>query len=138
MWYVYSTLTNSHKYTNWAPPAGPGQLQQIIGKPVLIQGGANLADKNQFTPLGVRTEVTDEQYQYLLANTMFKRHLDAGHLIVKDERQEADEVAMEMHARDAAAPLTPKSEIFQGTDVESVKPAGLGERLGAAVRSILH
>lgn len=134
MHYVYSTLTNSHAYTNWTRPADPNFKPEKIedrkkGFPVVIQGGANLATspeskRGRHTPAGVVTQITEEQLEYCRQNSTFLRHEKQGFLLVIDSKQDAEEVARDMTARDKVAPITPQSEIFQSED--GVKPLTTG------------
>ena len=112
--YVFSTLTNDHVYTQWTRPSDPNMGPEIIPRPVLINGGANRATypdgaQGRFTPRGVRTEVTEAQMEYLNGSTMFKRHLKKGFITVTTSKEESDLVARDMQKKDNSAPLTPTS-----------------------------
>ena len=123
--YVYSTLTNSYEYRLWTRPSDVNMGPEVISK-VFINGGANNADKKQNTPLGVRTEITDAQYEELQQNTTFKRHVQRGFIVVKDSKDDPDRVAQKnMEARDHSAPYTPKSDIFKDDTLETAKPSTL-------------
>ena len=142
--FVYSTLTNSHAYTNWTRPSDPLKRPEIVvqdngfKEQVLIEGGANLANSNVITPLGMRTEIDERQYEVLKRNTMFQRHLEQGFLVVKTEVDDPELIAKKyMAARDASAPLTPNSDIFQGDAPEVVKPKeDIGNKIVSAVRGV--
>lgn len=116
-YYVYSTLTNSHRYADYKPQTAPGQPLEIKAS-VLIHGGANRATDKQMTPLGIMTEVNEGEMQILQTVPLFRQHLEEGFIIVKTDKQDPDMVAKDMTARDQSAPLTPKSAVFQHRDNE--------------------
>ena len=112
MHYVYSTLTNSHRYTNWTRPSDPTLQPEIIGEPVTINGGANLATSPESnaglrTPKGVLTVVNDEQLEYLRANSRFLSHEKQELIFVVSTKEKIDTVVRDMNPHDKAAPLTP-------------------------------
>lgn len=140
--FVYSTLTNNHMYTNWVAPGEKSMIRIIVGKPVLIKGGANLADVEnpKFAPKGVVTEVTEDQLGYLEQNSMFRKHKQKGLIVVANERLDPERVAAaSMEPKDNSAPLTPDSEIFQKVDADgnTIKPVtektGIVDRVKSAV-----
>lgn len=142
--YVYSTLTNDHAYTNWKK--GGGAINEVIvhsdgfKEQILIKGGANLANAHIITPLGARTEITERQYECLQRNTMFQRHLKQQHLLVKNEADDPEIIARKyMQARDSAAPLTPNSDAFRGDTPDTVKPSDKPvKKVISAIRSMLN
>lgn len=116
--FVFSTLTNDHKYTNWRTPNEKSMIRIIDGE-VLIRGGANLAtaDNPKFAPKGVMTEVSDQQMEILEKNSQFKKHVAKGLIFVTREHADPEVVAKsDMLAKDNSAPLTPDSEIFNRPD----------------------
>jgi hypothetical protein len=121
--YIYSTLTNDYSYTNWTRPTDPNKYPEIIAQ-VLVKGGANRATDKLITPLGVRTEVTDQQLEQLEVNTTFKRHKDQGLIVVMTDKEDPDDIAKMMTAKDPSAPITPNDPIFKRTDADgfSIKP----------------
>lgn len=129
--FVYSTLTNDHRYTNWTRPDDQKMLPKVISE-VLIKGGANRANVHGLTPLGIRTEVTDEQLESLKANKIFGRHCEQKLILVYDELEDPEIVARKhMQSADPSAPLTPNSEIFQrvNEDGEKIIPKSNGSIL---------
>lgn len=114
--HVYSTLTNDYKYTNWSRPSDVTKYPEIISE-VLIKGGANRATDRLVTPLGVRTEVTDQQLESLEQNVTFNRHKKLGFILVTTDKEDADDVARRsMTPKDKSAPVTPNDPIFQRQD----------------------
>jgi len=102
--YIYSTLTLSSEYVDWQKRDG---LQPRRGKVVRIQGGANVPDKSLVTPLGVVTKVTDEDYEFLKGNRVFKLQVANGNISVQDREHKVEKVARDMTSKDGSAPLTP-------------------------------
>ena len=101
--YVYSTLTCDQRYTAWEK--GGGDIPVEAGS-VLIKGGSNVADARVITRIGVRTEVTDEEYALLLENEVFKLHFDNGFITVEEKKVDPEVVAADLVSRDASAPIT--------------------------------
>lgn len=100
--FVYSTLTADQLYVNYQHGASgiPIELSRVF-----IKGGANIpAMKTLITPLGVSTEVTDEQLEHLKLNPVFNRHKEKGFITVLNKKADADAVATDMNGRDASAP----------------------------------
>jgi hypothetical protein len=125
--YIHSTLTHSHKYHQWSQPTDQNMIPEIIGIPVVIQGGANRAtfpdDKfGRHTPKGVMTEVTEEQMDYLNGCSAFQKHVKQGFLTVTHSNEAPERIASDMEKRDNSAPLTPDSPEFNKPD--PVEPEG--------------
>lgn len=95
--YIISTLSNDQRYI----------LED--GNYVLINGKANITNKNLITPLGMVTNVDDDLIPLLEKNRVFQIHKENGFITVQRSKikdSEADEVAKDMEARDESAPLT--------------------------------
>lgn len=103
-YYVYSTLSNDNRYGE-----------------VLINGKANVANKNVITPLGVVTRITSAQLDEAKTFPVFQLHMDNGYLTVEKYKEDADLVASDMTGRDASAPETPETLMLNDSDVESVE-----------------
>ena len=99
--HITSTLTAPQEYAEWTEQPGGGL--KII-KSVIVQGGANVANKHFVTPQGVVTEVTDEQADFLKNHVGFKEHQERG--FVKIHRTEKMDVKG-LEAGDASKPATP-------------------------------
>jgi DNA-nicking Smr family endonuclease len=84
-------------------PAG----MQVPVKEVIINGGANIANKSLFTPYGVVTSISDEEAELLQNNYVFKRQQEAGFIRIEKKEQDPEKVvsANGMTERDASAPL---------------------------------
>lgn len=125
--YVYSTLSQDVVYTNFVKS---GNDLQIPHDEVRIRGGAHVIDeKTLVTPLGKRTEITDEQHEILKRNEVFKRHVKNGFIVVQDNRQKAEKVAKEhMEAKDKSAQMTPE-------DFEALRKNGEPGKIPAKVQN---
>ena len=106
--YVFSTLASDVAYTNHAQ--GGGDLP-IDLPPVVIKGGAGIANERIVTPRGVATEVTEEQVEYLRANQVFQLHEKNGFVMVSESYADPDTVAADMTGRDISAPIVPQDNI---------------------------
>lgn len=101
--YVYSTLTCDNEYADYVK-AGD---QLNIAHKVLIKGGHGVMNKNFLTPLGVVTEVSDEDLRFLMNNSAFKFHLEGKFLKVEEKAYEPEKVAADMERADNSAQITP-------------------------------
>lgn len=101
--YVYSTLTCDNEYADWIK-AGD---QQSILRTVKVNGGHGVMNKNFMTPLGVVTEVSDEDMDFLMKNTHFQLHMENGFIKVDKKKQEPEKIAADMKRRDKSAPIVP-------------------------------
>ena len=110
--YVYSTATNSAFYCLY-DTSTPGPA--VIKHKVEIKGGHNLnaahnpsQPNNIYTPYGIRTEVSDEDFEFLLNNPTFVRHVEKGFLSYDKKKIAPEKKAADMEQKDGSAPLTPK------------------------------
>jgi hypothetical protein len=103
--YVYSTLASDVAYTNHM--AGGGDMP-IELPPVVIKGGAGIANERLVTPRGIVTEVTEQEVEYLRQNELFKMHEKNGFVEVSESRVDPDTAAADMTGRDNSAPLVPE------------------------------
>lgn len=100
--YVFSTLTAAQVYTRTA--TGSNDLPKTLAS-VRIEGGSNVPDKNLVTPIGVMTEVDDEQMTVLQENPVFRMHVENGFIKVEKKPAPVEKVAADMPTRDESAPL---------------------------------
>lgn len=103
--YVYSTLAADVAYINHAQ--GGGDLP-IELPPVLIKGGAGVANDRFITPRGVVTEITEEQGEYLRANVLFQLHEKNGFVEISGSYVDPEKAAADMTGRDNSAPIVPE------------------------------
>ena len=73
--YIYSTLANDQKYTNWIKGGGDVPVE---GYSVLVKGGTGVANDRFVTPLGVATEINDIDLEELRKNPVFNQHEKDG------------------------------------------------------------
>jgi hypothetical protein len=104
--YIFSTLANDQLYTNWIK--GGADLP-IKGPSVLVKGGTGVANDRLITPIGVATEVSDEELAQLELNQVFTKHKQDGFITIRTKKAEAEKVASDMNMKDKSAPLTPAS-----------------------------
>jgi len=117
--FVYSTATCSGSYVKYAPDNGGNSGHAKVIKSVTINGGHGVANKALITPKGVVTEVTDEELEFLLADSAFQRHMKAGFMSVDNARIDPEKKAVNMAAGDNSAPLTPEDFKEGSGDVEA-------------------
>lgn len=102
-YYVYSTMSNDNRYGS-----------------VLINGKANIANKNVITPLGVATRLTSAQLDEAKSFPVFELHAKNGFLAIEKFKEDADLVAANMTGRDASAPETPETLTINDPEIESI------------------
>lgn len=111
--YVYSTLSSAVNYQ--VTQTGGGDLPVGI-QDIVIQGGANIPDKFLRTPDGaVITPITEQEYEALQANEIFKLHVKNGFITVSDKKADPEKVAADMTTRDQSAPLV-ESDFAEGQE----------------------
>ena len=108
--YVFSTLTNDQHYLNWAK--GPSDMP-VESAGVLIKGGTGIANDRLITPLGVCTEISEEELKQLEQNGVFKLHQENGHILVRKSKADPEKVATDM-VQDQSSPLTPADYMNAG------------------------
>jgi hypothetical protein len=118
---IYSTLTAPQEYALWK------SNKDITTKvrSVIINGGANVADKFLVTPKGAVTIVNDEQLEVLQSNPSFKRHKDRGFILVEAGKAQSDveKAISDMTGRDESSPLVPEDYAEGKAPVTSDAPA---------------
>lgn len=94
--YIYSTLSNDQRY----------QLKD--GRSVLIAGKANVANKQLVTPKGMVTSISEDEFNLLQENIVFKAHAKNGFVSGSHGREDAESfAARELEPADKAAQDTP-------------------------------
>lgn len=114
--YVYSTLTCPNEYTEWVKVGD----QQNVLKSVKIQGGHGLMNNNFITPLGVVTEVSDEDIEFLERNDAFNFHRKNGFVTIEKKKIDTEKAAANMKLKDKSAPITP-ADYEKGGKFDGVK-----------------
>lgn len=127
MKHVFCTAANSTTFNKYAPHRANNI--NVVEKSVTIFGGAGVADKKNklFTPLGVHTAVSDEDWEWLKDDYSFKQHMKAGYITVRDRNVNAEVAAADMVTRDRktdACPMVPQeySEKPAGEDFTALTP----------------
>jgi hypothetical protein len=120
---IYSTLNTDVTYAVWQTNHGHNSIQ----KKVLVRGKAGVAavgtGPRVYTPMGVRTEVSDEDATLLAEHGIFKEHQKRGHVRIEDIAKDADKVAQKMEPDTGAAPQTP-ADVKKAAE-EAAKKSGL-------------
>ena len=105
--HVFSTLSADTTYTAWETQPGVS----TILRQVLVRGGAGVAQPGMgakiYTPQGVRTEVSEEDADFLSKHELFKFHQDRGHVKIENIARDADKVAEKMDSDAGGTPKTP-------------------------------
>ncbi|MDE2100259.1 MAG: hypothetical protein KGL39_23615 [Patescibacteria group bacterium] len=104
--HIYSTLANTQHYTMYDRSKDKNQLPRVKAQ-IMVHGGANVSNKQFVTPKGVMTTVSDEEYELLKDNHVFKQHVANGHIQVESRKYSLDKVVKDMTEKDKSAPLTP-------------------------------
>lgn len=109
-WLVYSTLSNGTEIVDWEVDERNNIPKRKFS--VVIKGGANvMSKKGLITPLGMMTEITQEQMDFLNSHPMFLQHVKDGWMTpVKASgwRDDPDTVAANMASRDGCSPDKPE------------------------------
>jgi hypothetical protein len=116
MYYIYSTATCPISYVKYKPsPTTEGKDRnggsvghnQILRR-VTINGGHGVNTKQLFTPRGVVTQISDDDFEFLMKDEAFKRHMDAGYMSFDKKKTEPEKKAKNMADKDGSSPLTEK------------------------------
>lgn len=116
--YIYSTLTCGNSFAIYAVKNDPKALSRIV-KRIEIHGGHGMKNPKALdTPMGVVTQVSDEDLALLQTLTSFRKQVDAGYLVVDNKKTDPAKKAVDMNPKDASAPMTPKDFVKSedGTD----------------------
>jgi hypothetical protein len=138
--YVLSKMTNGVSYRNYRLVGDANSKQGALPVPtdtVIIRGGADRpSQKGGFgeaaedfngnvlwTPRGVVTKLTDEEYDRVKEHWLFKKHLAGGYLAIvdsntADNHKKITRVVEDMEGQDPAAQLT-KSTVAQRIKVKT-------------------
>lgn len=107
--YVYSTCTSSCDYVEYKKPEDtPKNVgHNEVVRRVTINGGHGVPNKHFVTPIGVATQVSDEELEFLLRDPNFQRHMKAGHITVDTNKVDPEIKVRDMAQKDGSALLTP-------------------------------
>lgn len=106
MKHVFSTLACDNRYTEWKTNAGLNSIERSV----LVRGGAGVAIKTLgpvgATPMGVRTEVSDADAEWLSKNGHFIEHQKRGFVKIVNVAQDPEKAAQSMSDEDKSRPKT--------------------------------
>jgi len=116
MHYIYSTATCPIDYVKYKPASisegkdrnGGSTGHNQVTKRVKINGGHGINNKYMFTPRGVVTQVSDEDFEFLMQDDAFQRHVKLGYMSFDKKKVEPEKKAKNMAEKDGSFPLTPK------------------------------
>jgi len=105
--YIYSTLTSSQDYAIYetVPNSTP-----VLVRTIHIDGGANVANKQLYTPYGARTLVSAEDLEFLQKNFDFQLHIKNGFITIDKVKKDVEVAVLDMQDKDKSAPLTPETD----------------------------
>jgi hypothetical protein len=149
--YVYSTLAAHVKYTRYhkqevklslVPGVAPKITEApIVEKFVLIKGRAGVAPpgvRKLETPLGVVTQVNDDELELLEANEVFQTHVKNGFIQIRSDNVSPEvAVAAGMESRDVSAPIVEADMERIGDLYDDKKPKGTGRFKKATLENTL-
>jgi hypothetical protein len=115
-------LSANTRYAQWVNQSG----LNTIYRSVLIRGGAGIALRGMgqqvFTPSGIRTEVSDEDAEFLATHKQFQEHQKRGVVRIESIARDPDKVAQKMEP-DVSKPKTP-ADVKKDAD-DAAKKSGL-------------
>ena len=91
--HVFSKLSSDVTYHDWVPGGGDLPVKAFS---VTIKGGAGVTTKNLITPLGVHTEITEQDAEVLNRNEVFKLHQKNGFVKIQKKDADVEKVAADM------------------------------------------
>ncbi len=124
MKHIYSTLTNDVTYNFHSFDS---ENNPHVEKSILVKGGTGIA-----TPLlrrgglpetlfGVKTSISDEDFDLLKEHKIFKNQVARGFIRTDSKSIDAEKVAGKMPLRDKSAPKTPDTDKEEGLPVAKFK-----------------
>lgn len=101
--HIFSTLSANVAYQEWVPG---GADIPVPGRKVLIRGGTGIAHKHLITPMGVHTEIDEDELRILQNDEVFKLHKKNGFVTIEEKYADPEKVAADMKTNDKSSPLT--------------------------------
>jgi hypothetical protein len=127
--HIYSTLANPQKFVTYEYPDARDPVQAgrlpVEKVSVLIKGGSGVASKNLITEWGVRTVITQQEYEAICELHHFKEFVKNGYLRVESKSVDIDRIVSDMNASDPGAPLTPADYANEKADGSTPVPVEL-------------
>lgn len=125
--YIYSTLANHQHYTTYHPtPKGQIPVKKHV---VMIKGQARLpkvVGTELITPMGIRTEISDEDYEILKTIPLFQTHLKNGYITIDSKRVNPDKKAKDLE-RDPSSPKV-ESDFPNADEPQPANVKGLAKK----------
>jgi len=103
--FIASTATTPIAFVRYAEQTDDNMLAVELQR-VVIKGGANLADKNLFTPRGVVTKISDKDWEMLCQDKKFAEMVEAGFMTVLTDIGSKDAAIADLTPKDRSAPRT--------------------------------
>ena len=106
--FIYSKLANDQIFHEYGPGGGNVQVTKRV---IVIRGGAGVANqKTLVTPVGMQTEVTEDELAFLETDYWFNEWIRTGYLSVQKRRfaPSVEKVARDMVDADKSAQDTEK------------------------------
>ncbi len=101
--YVFSTLATDVNYAFYSPGGGDIPTKD---RHIHIKGGTGVANDRLITPLGVMTEIDEEDIPALEGHPVFQIHMKNGFVKIEKKKADPEKVASEMNIKEPSAPLT--------------------------------
>ena len=128
--YVFSTLPVDMIYTGYVTREGS---EPLLARSVFIKGGAGIANDRFITEVGVRTEVSDEELQVMLADHTCKLHMANGYITLQKKSHDVEKVAADMKRGDKSSPLEPTDFDLENDEITAIKPV-LDEKIAREIK----
>jgi hypothetical protein len=123
--HVYSTLSADTRYASYDKQPGVNTITHSV----LVRGGAGIALRNSglqqdgVTPNGIRTEVSDEDAEFLMTHGMFQEHVKRGHIRIENVARDPEKMAQKMEPDTGSKPKT-QADVQRDADA-AAKNTGL-------------
>ncbi len=128
--HVYSTLTSDVEYVVY----GNGGDVPTAVKSVLIQGKVGIADRHLYTPLGMLTTISEDDYEAIKGIELFKLHVANGFIKVDGKKVDPEAAAADMNRNDPSAPMNPARMADVDVEVHSVGDVNVNTNDGGGKR----
>ncbi len=112
--YVASTMAATVNYAEYVPVGRDHSGARQIKRLIEIKGGSGVASQQHalangiLTPQGVVTNVTDDELEFLQADSLFQQHLKSDHVKVMKFNARPEKASSDMNKADPSRPLTPE------------------------------
>lgn len=107
--YIYSTIANDVIYAIYDKEIARKDID-VIKTQIFIKGGTGVMqskDGSLWTPRGVATKITEEQFDLLKDDYHFKEHMRLGYITVAKREESVEKMYKTMTPLDNSAQITP-------------------------------